>query len=131
MYSIRKRMHANREAHTSRISSHFGVGKIVAHLQRFFHWPQIKEAISKHVKGCVLCATSKPANRKSSFVEASKIVASTWGKTTRSEPWLANPFPFQVVTPTGDNGTNFPICLMLLNGVMCDVFKVTFKLMVI
>jgi hypothetical protein len=35
---IGERVNIIREAHTSLIFCHFGVGKIVAHLQRYFYW---------------------------------------------------------------------------------------------
>ena len=56
-----ERVHVIREVHTSLISGHFGVGKTVAQLQKFLYWPQINETMSKCVKGCVMCATSKPS----------------------------------------------------------------------
>jgi hypothetical protein len=58
-----ERANVIRESHTSLISGHFRVGKTVAQLQRYFYWPQMIETIPKYVKGCVLCATSKPSNR--------------------------------------------------------------------
>jgi hypothetical protein len=51
-----------KEAHTSLIYGHFWVGKIVAQLQRYCYCPQMNETIFKYVKGCVMCATSKPSN---------------------------------------------------------------------
>jgi len=59
-----ERMRVIREAHISHILGNFGVGKTRAHLHRFCYWPQMRETISRYVKGCVLCATSKPSNRK-------------------------------------------------------------------
>eukprot|EP01018_Ginkgo_biloba_P008921 Gb_12464 [translate_table: standard] len=53
-----------REAHLSNIVGHFGVGKIVANLQRYVYWPKMQEQVSKFIRGCVLCSTSKPSNRK-------------------------------------------------------------------
>ena len=53
-----------REAHTSLISGHFGVSKTVAQLQRFYYWPKMSETVSRYLKGCAMCAKSKPANRK-------------------------------------------------------------------
>ena len=70
LYHLRKicipqseRVHLIREGHTSLISGHFG-GKTVAQLQEFFYWPQMNDAVSKYVKDCVMCATSKPHNIK-------------------------------------------------------------------
>jgi hypothetical protein len=36
----------------------------MAHLHRFCYWPQMKEIVTKYVKGCVMCSTCKPANKK-------------------------------------------------------------------
>ena len=46
--------------------------------------------------------------------EAPKIGSTTRRIPTQSGPWLAAPFPFGVVGPTGDNGTSFPICVCVL-----------------
>jgi hypothetical protein len=59
-----ERVNVIREAHTSLISGHFGVGKTIAQLQRYCYWPRMNETISKYIKGCVMCATSKPSNIK-------------------------------------------------------------------
>ena len=59
-----ERVHVIIEAHTSLISEHFGVGKTIQQLQKFFYWPQMNDKVSKYVKGCVMCATSKPSNIK-------------------------------------------------------------------
>lgn len=53
-----------REAHTSLISGHFGASKTVAQLQRFCYWPKMNETVSRYVRGCAMCAKSKPSNRK-------------------------------------------------------------------
>jgi len=53
-----------REAHTSLIDGHFGVGKTVAQLQRYCYWPCMKESVLQYVRGCSSCATSKPRNIK-------------------------------------------------------------------
>jgi hypothetical protein len=57
-------IHVIREAHTSLVSGHFGVGKTMAHLERFCYRPQMKATVTKYVKGCVMCSTCKPTNRK-------------------------------------------------------------------
>ena len=59
-----ERVHVIRESHTSLISGYFGVGKTVARLQRYCYWPHMNATSSKYVKGCIMCATSKPGNRK-------------------------------------------------------------------
>jgi hypothetical protein len=57
-----ERINIIREAHSSLIAGHFGVGKTVANLQRYCHWPKMNESVSIYVRGCSLCATSKPSN---------------------------------------------------------------------
>jgi hypothetical protein len=59
-----ERVNVITEAHTSLISGHFGVGKTVAQLQRYCYCPRMNESISKYIKGCVMCATSKFGNKK-------------------------------------------------------------------
>jgi len=53
-----------REAHTSLIDGHFGVGKTIVNLQRYWYWPRMLDNVSRFIRGCFLCATSKPSNRK-------------------------------------------------------------------
>ena len=53
-----------REAHTSLISGHFGVNKTIAQLQRFCYWLKMNKTVSRYVRGCAMCAKSKPNNRK-------------------------------------------------------------------
>jgi hypothetical protein len=59
-----ERINIIREAHSSLIAGHFGVGKTVANLQRYYYWPKMNESVSRYVRGCSLCATRKPSNRK-------------------------------------------------------------------
>ena len=59
-----ERVNIIREAHTSLIASHFGVSKMVAHLQRYFYQPHMLESVSRFIKGCSLCVINKPRNRK-------------------------------------------------------------------
>ena len=67
-----------REARTYLISGHFGVSKIVAQLQRFFYWPKMSETVSRYVKGCVMCAKSKPSNRKLGLYTPLPVPSHPW-----------------------------------------------------
>lgn len=66
------------EAHTSLISGHFGVSKIVAQLQRFCYWPKINETVSRYVIGCTMCAKSKPSNRKLGLYTPLPVTSHPW-----------------------------------------------------
>jgi hypothetical protein len=59
-----ERLQLIREAHTSKVAGHFGVGKIVSNLQRYVYWPRMQEDVAQYIRGCILCCTSKPNNRK-------------------------------------------------------------------
>ena len=59
----RERNNIIREVHTSLIGGHFGVGKTVANLQRYFYWLHMIDSVSHFIRGS-LCAISKPSNRK-------------------------------------------------------------------
>ena len=62
--SMDERVNVIQKAHTSLISGHFRLNKMIAQLQRYLYWPRINDTVSKYIKGCVLCSTSKPGNRK-------------------------------------------------------------------
>jgi hypothetical protein len=73
-----ERINIIREEHSSLIAGHFGVGKIVANLQRYFYWPKMNESVSRYVWGCSLCATSKPSNRKLGFYTPLPVPSRPW-----------------------------------------------------
>ncbi|CAL8120214.1 unnamed protein product [Prunus armeniaca] len=53
-----------REAHTSKVAGHFGVEKTLLNLRRYVYRPKMHLDVSRYIRGCVLCNTSKPSNRK-------------------------------------------------------------------
>jgi hypothetical protein len=53
-----------REAHTLKVARHFGVGKKFSNLQRYVYWPRMKEDVAWYIRGCIICCTSNPSNRK-------------------------------------------------------------------
>ena len=67
-----------REAYNSLIVGHFSVSKTVAHLQRYFYWPRMLESVSRFIKGCSLCAVSKPRNRKLRFYTPLLVPSRPW-----------------------------------------------------
>ena len=50
----------------------------MAHLHRFCYWPQMKEIVSKYVKGCVMCSTCKPTNRKLGLYSPLPVPSHPW-----------------------------------------------------
>jgi hypothetical protein len=80
-----ERVHVIREAHSSRVSGHFGVGKTMAQLQRYCYWPRMNETIAKYIKGCVMCSTSKPSNRKLGLYMPLPVPSATMGQVF---PWI-------------------------------------------
>ena len=62
---VGERIGLTREAHTSKIAGHFGVRKTLYNLQRYVYWPKMQDQVAKYIRGCSLCCTSKPSNRKS------------------------------------------------------------------
>ena len=58
-----ERLSVMREAHSSLIDGHFGVIKTVVHLQRYCYWPHMIDSVSCFIRGCSMCAISKPRNR--------------------------------------------------------------------
>ena len=73
-----ERVNIIQEAHTSLISGHFGVSKTVAQLQRLCYWPRMYEIVSRYIKGCTMCAKSKPNNRKIGLYTPLPVPSRPW-----------------------------------------------------
>jgi hypothetical protein len=73
-----ERINIIREAHSSLIAGHFGVGKTMANLQRYCYWPKMNESVSRYVRRCSLCATSKPSNRKLGLYTPLPVSSRPW-----------------------------------------------------
>ena len=67
-----------REAHTSLIAGHFGVGKTIVNLQRYFYWPRMIDSVSRFIRGCSLCEISKSSNRKLGFYTPLLVPSHPW-----------------------------------------------------
>ena len=87
-----------REAHTSLISGHFGVSKIVAQLQRFCDWPKMNETVSRYVRGCTMCAKSKPNNTKLGLYTPLPVP---------SHPWESVSMDFVIGLPKSRKGHDY------------------------
>jgi hypothetical protein len=73
-----ERINIIREVHSSLIAGHFGVGKTVENLQRYYYWPKMNESVSRYVRGCSLCATSKLSNRKLGLYTPLPVPSRPW-----------------------------------------------------
>jgi hypothetical protein len=67
-----------KEDHTLEFAMHFSVGKIVANLQRYVHYPRMQEEVDRFIRGCILCYTSKPNNRKQGLYNPFTISTRPW-----------------------------------------------------
>ena len=72
------RLSVMRESHLSLIAGHFGVRKIVAHLRRYCYWPHMIDSVSYFIRGCYICATRKPSNRKLGLYTSLPIPSRPW-----------------------------------------------------
>jgi hypothetical protein len=73
-----ERVHVIRESHTSLVSGNFGVGKTMAHLQRFCYWPQMKSIVTKYVKGFLVCFTCNTTNIKLGIYSPLHVPSHPW-----------------------------------------------------
>ena len=66
------------EAHSSLIVGHFWVIKTMAHLHRYYYWPRMIDSVSRFIRGCSMCATSKPSNRKLGLYTPLPVPSRPW-----------------------------------------------------
>jgi hypothetical protein len=57
-------LHIIIEDSTSKVVGNFGVWKTVVKLQRYVYWIRMQEDVAWYIRGCMLCSTSNPINRK-------------------------------------------------------------------
>ena len=51
---------------------------MVAHPHRYFYWPRMLESVSHFIKGCSLCAVSKPRNRNLGLYTPLLVPSQSW-----------------------------------------------------
>jgi hypothetical protein len=49
-----------KEAHTSKVAGHFGVGKIVSNLQRYVYWPRMQEDVAGLLEDAYFVVPTNP-----------------------------------------------------------------------
>jgi hypothetical protein len=52
------------EAHYSQVARHFRVEKIVAILQKYFYWPNLRQDVRKYIRSCTAYAIAKSTIKK-------------------------------------------------------------------
>lgn len=52
------------EENYSWVARHFGVEKIVAVLQKYFCWMNLRHDIGRYIKSCIFCSIAKPTIKK-------------------------------------------------------------------
>ena len=52
------------ESHYSKVVGHFGVGKMVAVLQKYFYWLKLRHDVSKYMRSCIACSITKKIVKK-------------------------------------------------------------------
>jgi hypothetical protein len=67
-----------REAHTSKVARHFGVGKKISNLHRYVYWPRMQDYVAWYIRGCILCCTNKPGNRKKGIYHPLLVPTRPW-----------------------------------------------------
>jgi hypothetical protein len=50
----------------------------MAHLESFCYWTQMKAIVTRYVKGCVMCSTCKPTNRKLGLYSPLLVPSHPW-----------------------------------------------------
>ena len=68
----------NSDTHTTKVEWHFGVGKIMANLQRYVNWPKMQEKVARFIRGWMLCCTNNPSNKKKELFHPLPVPTHPW-----------------------------------------------------
>jgi hypothetical protein len=68
------------------------------HLHRFCYWPYMKAIVTKYVKGCVMCSTFNPTNRKFGLYSPFPVL---------SHPWESISMDFVEILPMSKRGRDY------------------------
>jgi hypothetical protein len=67
-----------KEAHTSKVARHFGVGKIVANLYMYVYWPRMQEDVDQFIKVCILCCYNNHCNINKGLYNPLLVLTRPW-----------------------------------------------------
>ena len=60
----------------------FGVEKIVAVLQKYFYWPNLRKDVGKHIRSCTACVIAKPTIKKQGLYTPLPTPSQPWESTS-------------------------------------------------
>ena len=79
------------EAHYSRVTGHFRVEKIVAVLQKYLYWSNLRQDVGKYIRSCTACPISKPSIKKQGLYTPLP---------TPSRPWESISMDYMSILPS-------------------------------
>jgi hypothetical protein len=85
------------EVHYSWVIGHFGVEKIVAVLQKYFYWPNLRQDVEKYIRSCTACAIDKLTIKKQGFYTLLP---------TPSQPWESISMDYMSGLPSTKHGND-------------------------
>lgn len=99
-----------KEVHTSKVARKFGVGKIVANLQRYVYWPKIKKHVARFIRECIICCSRKSSNRKQGLHRPLPVP---------THPWESIYMEFVRGSPTSRKGLDYLFVVVNRFSKMC------------
>jgi hypothetical protein len=100
------------EAHYSRVTGHFRVEKIMAVLQKYLYWPNLRQDVGKYIKSCTACAIAKPTIKKQGLYTPLP---------TPSRPWESISMDYMSGLPSTNHG-NYCVFVVVLSPVSCTAY---------
>jgi hypothetical protein len=86
------------EAHYSQVAGHFRVEKIVAVLQKYFYWPNLRQDVGKYIRSCTTCTIAKPTIKKQGLYTPLP---------TPSQPWESISMDYMSGLPSTKHGNDY------------------------
>jgi hypothetical protein len=105
-----ERLQIIKEAYTSKVARHFGVGKTIANLQRYVYLPKMQVDVARYIRGYALFCTRKPSNRKKGLYYSLPIP---------TRPWESISMDFVGGLPTTRKGHDFLFVVVDMFRKMC------------
>ena len=85
------------EAHYSWVVGDFGVEIIVAVLQKYFYWSNLRQDVGKYIQSCTTYAIAKPSIKNQGLYTPLP---------TPSQPWESISMDYMLGLPSTEHGNN-------------------------